>query len=94
MRNTDEATTPNTRNEASEGFGVLCGRTHIAPVDAERMLSIVENDQLAATASTVRQRPAAAIQHAAESKPVPRDQPAADSPTDPGIGRTEPTKEA
>ena len=70
------------------------GRTQIAAVNAERMLSIVENDQLAATATTVRQRLAAAIQLAAESKPVPRDQPAADSSTDPCIGRTEPTKEA
>ena len=70
------------------------GRTQIAAVDAERMLSIVENDQLAATATTVRQRLAAAIQRAAESKPVPRDQPPADSPADPCIGRTEPMKEA
>jgi uncharacterized protein (DUF302 family) len=70
------------------------GRTQIAAVDAERMLSIVENDQLAATATTVRQRLAAAIQRAAESKPVPRDQPPADSPTDPCIRRTGPTKAA
>ena len=70
------------------------GRTQIAAVDAERMLSIVENAQLAATATTVRQRPAAAIQRAAESKPVPREQPPADSATDPCIGRTEPMKEA
>ena len=70
------------------------GRTQIAAVDAERMLSIVENDQLAATATTVRQRLAVAIQRAAECKPVSRDQPPADSPTDPRVGRTAPTTEA
>ena len=32
------------------------GQTHIAAVDAERMLSIVENDELAQTASEVRRR--------------------------------------
>ncbi len=30
------------------------GQTHIAAVDAERMLSIVDNDELAETASTIR----------------------------------------
>lgn len=32
------------------------GETHIAAVDAQQMLSIVDNDELAATASEVRRR--------------------------------------
>jgi len=41
------------------------GHTHIAAVDAERMLSIVDNDELAATASDVRQRLAAVVERVA-----------------------------
>jgi len=41
------------------------GRTHIAAVDAERMLSIVGNDQLAETAGEVRRRLSAVVQRAA-----------------------------
>ncbi|MEO8969272.1 MAG: DUF302 domain-containing protein, partial [Solirubrobacteraceae bacterium] len=43
------------------------GQTHIAAVDAERMLSIVDNDQLASTASEIRQRLAAVVKRAAQS---------------------------
>jgi len=40
------------------------GQTHISAIDAERMLSIVGNDQLADTASEVRQRLGAVIERA------------------------------
>jgi uncharacterized protein (DUF302 family) len=43
------------------------GQTHIAAVDAEQMLSIVGNDELADTASEVRQRLSAVVQRAARS---------------------------
>ena len=43
------------------------GRTHIAAVNAERMLSIVGNKQLAPIAEEVRERLAAVVQRAAES---------------------------
>jgi uncharacterized protein (DUF302 family) len=42
------------------------GQTHIAAVDAERMLSIVGNDQLGATASEVRRRLSAVVKRAAQ----------------------------
>jgi uncharacterized protein (DUF302 family) len=42
------------------------GHTHIAAVDAERMLSIVANDQLAETASQVRHRLSLVVQRAAD----------------------------
>ena len=41
------------------------GRTRIAAVDAERMLSIVDNDELAATAGEVRRRLAAVVERVA-----------------------------
>ncbi len=41
------------------------GQTHIAAVDAERMLSIVGNDALATTASEVRQRLTTVVNQAA-----------------------------
>jgi len=41
------------------------GETHIAAIDAERMLSIVDNDDLAATATEVRQRLSAVVDRAA-----------------------------
>jgi uncharacterized protein (DUF302 family) len=44
------------------------GQTHIAAVDAERMLSIVGNDQLAETAGEVRRRLNAVVQKAAEGR--------------------------
>ncbi len=40
------------------------GQTHIAAVDAERMLSIVGNDQLSDTASEVRRRLSAVVERA------------------------------
>jgi uncharacterized protein (DUF302 family) len=43
------------------------GETHIAAVDAEQMLSIVGNDELASTAAEVRRRLAAVVQRASES---------------------------
>jgi uncharacterized protein (DUF302 family) len=43
------------------------GATHVAAVDAERMLSIVDNDDLAATASEVRRRLAAVVGRVAGS---------------------------
>ena len=43
------------------------GQTHIAAVDAERMLSIVANDELATTATEVRQRLAAVVNRAAQA---------------------------
>jgi uncharacterized protein (DUF302 family) len=42
------------------------GETHIAAVDAERMLSIVGNDELASTASEVRRRLSAVVERAAQ----------------------------
>jgi uncharacterized protein (DUF302 family) len=42
-------------------------QTHIAAVDAERMLSIVGNDELASTATEVRQRLAAVVNRAAQA---------------------------
>ena len=41
------------------------GQTRIAAVDAEQMLSIVGNDELAPTASEVRRRLAAVVERAA-----------------------------
>ena len=41
------------------------GQTHIAAVDAEQMLSIVGNDELAPTATEVRRRLAAVVERAA-----------------------------
>ena len=43
------------------------GRTHVAAVDAEQMLSIVGNNELTPTAAEVRQRLAAVVQRAAEN---------------------------
>ena len=43
------------------------GQTHVAAVDAERMLSIVDNDELAATAAEVRRRLAAVVERVAGS---------------------------
>ena len=42
------------------------GQTHIAAVDAELMLSIVDNDELADTASAVRRRLSAVVARAAQ----------------------------
>ena len=42
------------------------GQTHIAAVDAERMLSIVGNDELAATAAEVRRRLEAVVERSAQ----------------------------
>jgi uncharacterized protein (DUF302 family) len=47
------------------------GQTHVAAVDAERMLSIVENEELAATAGEVRRRLEAVVQCAAASQAGP-----------------------
>jgi len=41
------------------------GQTHIAAVDTEQLLSIVGNDELAATASEVRRRLSAVVERAA-----------------------------
>jgi uncharacterized protein (DUF302 family) len=41
------------------------GQTHISAVDAERMLSIVGNDELADTASEVRRRLSSVVERAA-----------------------------
>ncbi len=41
------------------------GQTHIAAVDAEQMLSIVGNDELAGTAAEVRSRLATVVERAA-----------------------------
>jgi uncharacterized protein (DUF302 family) len=43
------------------------GQTHIAAVDAEQMLSIVGNDELAATADEVRRRLTAVVERAAQN---------------------------
>ncbi len=61
--------------EAEPELGVLlpcnvvvyeqAGRTHIAAVNAEQMLSIVGNDELAPTATEVRNRLAAVVERAA-----------------------------
>ena len=42
------------------------GETHISAIDAERMLSIVGNDELAPIAADVRSRLAAVVERAAE----------------------------
>jgi uncharacterized protein (DUF302 family) len=42
-------------------------QTHIAAVDAQQMLSIVGNDQLAETASEVRRRLSAVVKRAADA---------------------------
>ena len=62
--------------EAEPALGVLLpcnvvvyqqqGQTHIAAVDAEQMLSIVGNDELASTASEVRRRLAAVVDRVAQ----------------------------
>jgi uncharacterized protein (DUF302 family) len=43
------------------------GETHIAAVDAEQMLSIVGNEELASTASEVRRRLSAVVERAAQT---------------------------
>lgn len=43
------------------------GQTHIAAVDAEQMLSLVGNPNLAETATKVRQRLAEVVEHAAQA---------------------------
>jgi uncharacterized protein (DUF302 family) len=43
------------------------GETHIAAIDPERMLSIVENDELAPIAADVRERLCNVVRRAAES---------------------------
>jgi uncharacterized protein (DUF302 family) len=43
------------------------GETHISAVDAERMLSIVGNDEIAPVAAEVRRRLAAVVERAAKS---------------------------
>jgi uncharacterized protein (DUF302 family) len=40
------------------------GETHVAAIDAERMLSIVGNEELAATAAEVRRRLARVVERA------------------------------
>jgi uncharacterized protein (DUF302 family) len=60
--------------EAEPGLGVLLpcnvvvyerdGTTHVAAVDAERMLSIVGNDELGPVAAEVRRRLAAVVERA------------------------------
>ncbi len=42
------------------------GQTHIAAIDAEQMLSIVDNDELSETAAEVRRRLAAVVERAAQ----------------------------
>ena len=46
------------------------GQTHIAAVDAERMLSIVGNDALTDTAGEVRRRLSSVVERAARSVPA------------------------
>jgi uncharacterized protein (DUF302 family) len=41
------------------------GQTHISAIDADRMLSIVGNDELAPVAASVRDKLAAVVAHAA-----------------------------
>jgi Uncharacterized conserved protein len=43
------------------------GKTHISAIDAERMLSIVGNDELAPVAAEVRRRLAAVVERAARA---------------------------
>ena len=43
------------------------GQTHISAIDAERMLSIVGNDELAAIAADVRSKLARVVERAAEA---------------------------
>lgn len=43
------------------------GKTHIAAIDAEQMLSIVGNDELAETASEVRRRLSAVVDRAGKA---------------------------
>ena len=43
------------------------GETHISAIDAERMLSIVGNDELAPVAAEVRRRLAAVVERAAKA---------------------------
>src|SRR6266545_353754 len=43
------------------------GQTHISAIDAERMLSIVGNDQLAAVAAEVRDKLARVVERAAKA---------------------------
>jgi uncharacterized protein (DUF302 family) len=47
------------------------GRTHIAAIDAEQMLSIVGNDDLAGTAGEVRRRLAAVVSRSSEAEDHP-----------------------
>ena len=43
------------------------GETHISAIDPEKMLSIVENEQLAPVAQQVREKLGAVIEHATEA---------------------------
>jgi uncharacterized protein (DUF302 family) len=43
------------------------GQTHIAAIDAQRMLSIVENDSLAPVAAEVRERLGAVVERASKA---------------------------
>ncbi len=43
------------------------GETHISAIDAERMLSIVDNDELAPVAAQVREKLAVVVERAADS---------------------------
>jgi uncharacterized protein (DUF302 family) len=43
-------------------------QTHISAIDAERMLSIVDNDELAPIAAQVREKLAAVVERAARSR--------------------------
>ena len=45
------------------------GVTHISAIDAERMLSIVANPELAPIAAEVRRRMAAVVEHATRPRP-------------------------
>ena len=66
--------------EAEPDLGVLLpcnvvvhergARTIVSAVDAERMLSIVDNDELAATATEVRTRLSAVVERAAQTAAV------------------------
>ncbi len=47
------------------------GQTHIAAIDAEQMLSIVGNDELAETAGEVRRRLSAVVDRTAQSEADP-----------------------
>ena len=48
-------------------FYRLAGETHISAIDAERMLSIVDNDELAPVAAEVRRRLAAVVDRATKT---------------------------